>query len=180
MIRNALWTVPLLVGLTLAPGAFAQAPKEAAGDTANQRSGHRDFAKQRERFERKARLMRLLAISDALDLSDAAALQLDKTLAKYDARRRPLQDAIMQGVEVLRRAAHGDATASPQVDPTLKKMVDARSQLHAIDFQMFQEIAKGLSPQKRARLALVMARLPSDLRAVARGGHGGHGGRGAE
>jgi hypothetical protein len=179
MTRKTLWPVPLMVALTLASGAFAQAPKQAAGDSAHQRAGHRDFSKQRDRFERKARLMRLLAISDALELSDAAALQLDKTLAKYDARRRPLQDAIMQGVELLRRAAHGDAEAYGQVDPTLKKMVEARSQHHAIDFEMFQEIAKGLSPQQRARLALVMARLPSDLRAVARGGHGGHGGHGA-
>jgi Spy/CpxP family protein refolding chaperone len=161
MTLNALTLAPLLVGLTLAPAALGQGHRGR---------GHGD-APQRERFERKARVMRLLAITEALELTDAQALQLDKTLEKYDARRRPLQDTILQGVELLRRAARGDSSADGEVDATLKKMVAARSQLHAIDFEMFQEIAKGLSPQKRARLALVMARLPADLRALARHAH---------
>lgn len=163
MKLHVLKLVPLCVGLTLAPAALAQGHRGrgGAGD-----------GSQRERFERKARIMRLLAISEALELTDAQALQLDKTLEKYDARRRPLQDTILKGVELLRRAAKGDTSAGAEVDATLKKMVAARNQLHAIDFEMFQEIAKGLSPQKRARLALVMARLPNELRALARHGHG--------
>lgn len=171
MKLNAHGVVLLCLGLTLGPAALAQPPKHGSGFT-------RDDAHARERFERKARVMRLLAITEVLDLSDAAALQLEKKMEAYDARRRPLQDTIMQGVELLRRAAHGDATAYSQVDATLKKMVATRSQLHAIDFEMFQEISKGLSPQQRARLALVMARLPADLRALAK--HGGHGGGGED
>src|SRR5690349_8822940 len=125
MKLDVLRLVPLLLGLSLAPAALAQGHRGR---------GHGD-AQQRERFERKARIMRLLAISEALDLTDAQALQLDKTLEKYDARRRPLQDTILKGVELLRRAASGDEGAGAEVDPTLKKMVAARSQLHAIDFE---------------------------------------------
>lgn len=157
----------LLLGLTLAPAAFAHPAQPPASQV--------DLERMQLRFERKVRLMRLLAITDALNLSDAAALQLDQLMAKYDLRKRPLQEKIIQGVQVLRRAARGDATADTQVDATLNAMVQARSQLHAIEFQMFQEIAKGLSPQQRAKLALAMARLPAEMRDLARHEHHGQG-----
>lgn len=160
-------SIALLAALTLAPAAFAQ-PQGGPPSQA-------ELERMQQRFERKARLVRLLAITDALNLSDQAALQLDQLMAKYDVRRRPLQRQIMDGVQVLRRAARGDATAYGEVDSTLQKMVQARTQLHAIDFQMFQEIAKGLSPQQRAKLALAMARLPAEMRALAKHEHHGPG-----
>jgi hypothetical protein len=170
MTLKSLGLASLLAGLLLAPSAQAQPPHRERGAS--------ELSDMQTRFERKARLIRLVAISDALGLSDADALKLDKTLQKYDAQRRPLQQTILEGVQILRRAARGDQSAFAQVDATLQKMVQARANLHAIDFEMFQELAKGRSPQERAKLALVMARLPTEMRAMARGQHGGrhHGG----
>jgi hypothetical protein len=130
----------------------------------------------RERFERKARLMRLLEITEALDLSDQEALKFDQVMARYDQRKQPLLDTLTQGVQVLRRAAQGDATAFAEVDQTVQKLIDARNQIQAVDREMYSELAKQLDPQRKAKLALVLARLPGDMRDLLRGGHGGGGG----
>jgi hypothetical protein len=71
-------------------------------------------------------------------------------------------------VRVLRRASKGDSSQFAQVDATVNRLLDARSKVQTIDRQMYEELAKGLSPQRRAKLALVLARLPGDMRDLAR------------
>jgi hypothetical protein len=121
----------------------------------------------RERFERRAHLSALLRISTALNLTDAQTLRFGKIMSRYEAERSGDRQLILQGVRVLRRAARGDASAYPQVQSTLRQMVAARSRIQQIDIQMYQELAKGLPPQKQAKLALVLARLPMERRAMA-------------
>ena len=42
-------------------------------------------------------------------------------------------------------------------------------QIEQVDRDLFTELSTGLPPQKKAQLALVMARLPMQLREMARG-----------
>jgi hypothetical protein len=138
----------------------------------------------RERFERKARMMRMLEISDALNLSDQEALRFNQVMSRYDQKKESAMQSVHQGMQVLRRASKGDATAFGEVDSTVQKLQQARAQIEAIDREMFNELGKSLDPQRRAKLALVLAHLPGQMRDLMRGGrgerddgpHGHHGG----
>ena len=108
--------------------------------------------------ERQMRLARVLGLAEELELDSAQALRLDETLRKFDERRRPLRAQVRESAETLERAADGDSAALNQVDQAAQRAFEARAQLTALDREMFQVLSKDLTPQKRAKLALFMAR----------------------
>lgn len=108
--------------------------------------------------ERQMRTARIVGLAEALELDSTQALKLDETLRKFDDRRRPLRQQVRESAEILERAASGDAGALSQVDQAAQRAFDARAQLTALDREMFQALSKDLPPQKRAKLALFMAR----------------------
>ncbi len=138
-IRVAVLTVALLplAALAAPPDARAEAEQEA---------------------EKQLRLARVLGLAEDLELDSAQALKVDETLRKFDERRRPLKEQVRESAEILERAADGDSAAMPQVEPAAQRAFDARAQLAALDREMFQALSKDLPPQKRAKLALFMAR----------------------
>ena len=108
--------------------------------------------------ERQMRMARVVGLAEELELDSSQALKLDETLRKFDERRRPLREQVRDSAEVLNRAANGDNAALSQVDQAAQRAFDARAQLTALDREMFQALSKDLPPQKRAKLALFMAR----------------------
>jgi hypothetical protein len=104
------------------------------------------------------RVARVLGLAEELQLDSAQALKLDETLRKFDERRRPLREQVRESAATLERAAGGDSAAMNQVDQAAQRAFDARAQLTALDREMFQSLSKDLPPQKRAKLALFMAR----------------------
>jgi hypothetical protein len=115
-------------------------------------------AEQVERQERRERLRRVMGLAEALDLDTQQALRLDETLRKFDERRRPLLEQVRESALTLMRAADGDTSAQGQVDQASARAFDARAQLASLDREMFQALSKDLPPQKKARLALFLAR----------------------
>lgn len=152
--------------LTLAGAAEAAAPKKADDPEA---------AEKREQMDQRGQMMLTLQISEALQMDDAATLKLRQTIAQWDAQRSPIRQQMLDQAQVLRRAAKGDTTAFGQVDSAIQKILDLRTQLHAVDQKLFQQLSQGQPPQKKAKLALTLART---LRGMGRGGGGGGGPRG--
>ena len=152
------WTGAVLVALLASASAFAQdaGPHPEMGPGPNG-----------EQWQKRARLMRTLAIADALELDDAATLKLRDRLARFEEKRAPIQSQVLEQTVVLRRAAKGDTTAYAQVDAAIQKVLSFRAQLEQLDRELFTELSAGLSPQKKARLALAMARLPQQMREMA-------------
>ncbi|HYH96542.1 hypothetical protein [Hyalangium sp.] len=140
-IRVAVLTLALLPLTALAAPPDAQAETEAE-----------------QNAEKQLRLARVLGLAEELELDSAQALRLDETLRKFDERRRPLREQVRESAETLERAADGDSTALSQVEQAAQRAFDARAQLAALDREMFQALSKDLPPQKRAKLALFMAR----------------------
>ena len=132
------------------------------------------FAERRAEMEQRAQMMVTLEIAQALELNDADTLKLKQQVAQWDAQRAPLRQQMFDNAQVLRRASKGDTTAYGQVDQAIQKIIDLRAQMQQIDQQMFQQLSKGLPPQKKAKLALAIARMPGAMRGMMRGG--GHGG----
>ncbi|MCY1076167.1 hypothetical protein [Archangium lansingense] len=111
-----------------------------------------------ERAERQIRLMRVVGLAEELELDESQALKMADTMRQFDERRRPLLEQVQESAQVLRKAARGDAQAQSQVDQAVQRVFDARTQLTALDRDMYQAIARELPPQKRAQLAIFMAR----------------------
>lgn len=108
--------------------------------------------------EKQLRLARVLGLAEDLELDSAQALKMDETMRKFDERRRPLKEQVRESADILERAADGDSSAMSQVEQAAQRAFDARAQLAALDREMFQTLSKDLPPQKRAKLALFMAR----------------------
>ncbi|HZJ55877.1 MAG TPA: hypothetical protein VFD38_17175 [Myxococcaceae bacterium] len=156
------WMV--LGALAVAAAAHAAGPKKA-DDTAT--------AERREQMDQRRQMMVTLQLAEALELDDAGTLKLRQTVAQWDAQRAPLRELMFELAQVLRRAAKGDTTAYGQVDQSIQKIIDLRAQMHQIDQKMFQQLSQGLAPQKKAKLALAIARMPGTVRGMLRGGGGG-------
>src|SRR5215813_7732421 len=133
--------------LSLAGGAYAAGKKAADPDAAEARMAQMDS---------RAQMMMTLQLAEALELDDAATLKLRQSIAQWDAQRAPLRQQMFDQAQVLRRAAKGDTTAYGQVDQA-----------------MFQQLSQGLPPQKKAKLALAIARFKETSRGMMHGGRGG-------
>lgn len=140
-IRVAVLTLALLP-----MAALAATPEEQSRAEAEQQA------------EKQLRLARVLGLAEELELDAQQALRLDETLRKFDERRRPLREQVRESADILERAADGDASALSQVEQAAQRAFDARAQLAALDRETYQALSKDLPPQKRAKLALFMAR----------------------
>ncbi|MBN9683723.1 MULTISPECIES: hypothetical protein [unclassified Corallococcus] len=110
------------------------------------------------RAEQRLRLRQVLELADTLELDSAQALKMDETLRRFEDRRRPLREQVRDSARILHLASRGDSAALGQVDAAAQKVFDARAQIAALDRELYQALARDLTPEKRARLAVVMAR----------------------
>jgi len=152
----------LLLLCFLAAPAWAEGPTKAAADDSS--------PEERAQLEQRARLMATMQIAEALGLDDAATLKLKDTLTRWDTQKAPLRQEMLDLAQVLRRAGRGDTTAYNQVDPAIKRIQEIRTQLQQIDQALFQQLSAGLPPQKKAKVALVMAKLPQAMREMVKTG----------
>ncbi len=190
-MRKEMLMAAMLAALPLA--ALAQGP-QASGQGAQ---GQQQGAGQRmtpERMEKRMRLARTLGLAEALDLDASQALRLGDTIAKFDDRRLAAHKQLRDARDVLHRAAKGDKVTAAEVDQAIQKGLDARAQLQAVDRDTVSAVTQGLTPEKKARavlfLAKFQARFPGHMMMMRRGmmehggpgggmhGPGGHGGMG--
>jgi hypothetical protein len=111
-----------------------------------------------ERMEKRQRLRQVLELSDALELDNAQALKMEQTLRTFDERRRPLREQVREAARILHQATLGDSGALAQVDGAAQRAFEARERIAALDRELYQALAKDLPPEKRAKLALTLAR----------------------
>lgn len=121
-----------------------------------------------ERMEKQTRMMRVLGLAEELELNEAQALKMAETMRQFDEKRRPLLEQVRDSAQVLRRAASGDTAVQSQVDQAVQRVFDARAQLATLDRELYQSLARDLSPQKRAQLAIFMARHEGKLMKMVR------------
>jgi hypothetical protein len=121
-----------------------------------------------ERAEKQTRMMRVLGLAEELELNETQALKMAETMRQFDEKRRPLLEQVRDSAQVLRQAADGDTSVQSQVDQAVQRVFDARAQLATLDRDMYQSLAKDLSPQKRAQLAIFMARHEGKLMKMVR------------
>jgi len=131
----------------------------------------------RARMEKRMRLARTLGLAETLDLDPAQALKLGETLNRFDDRRKAIHKQAVDARDVLHRAAADEKAGAAEVDGAIARLVDARTQLTALDKETLQAITQGLSPDKKARATLFLARFRERIErhVMLWGGPGAHG-----
>jgi hypothetical protein len=166
-MKTKLVTMLVMLGAMTAFAAPPPGPRGGPG-----RFGDDD--ERGERFEaraREARLMYVVAISEALGLNEAEALKLSEKLRVVEEKRLPMRKQMGEAMRSLRDAADGDQAALAQVDANVQKVLDGRTQMAALDKELFATLSQGYAPQQRAKLALVLARLNHELKGFKKGRH---------
>lgn len=148
----------VVLALALLPWVAVAQPGQG-----NKDKGARD-GERMERVEKRQRLRQVLALSDALELDNAQALKMEETLRRFDERRRPLREQVRDAARLLYQASRGEAAALPQVDAAAQRAFEARERIATLDREMYQALAKELPPEKRAKLALTLARTEGKMR----------------
>ena len=154
-------TLLLAAALSLAPlAARAQnappPPPNAAGKPA--KGGQGPGMGDPERMEKRMRLARTLGLAEALDLDSAQALKLGDAIAKFDDRRLAAHKQLRDASQVLRTAARGEKVEAAAVDQAIQKALDARAQIQAVDREVVATVTKDLTPDKKARAVLFLAK----------------------
>lgn len=131
--------------------------------------------RQEERHEeraRQARMMLVVAVAEALELNEAQALKVADKVKALDDKRRPVREAMGDAMRAVKAAADGDAAALAALDANVQKVLDGRVQMAQLDKELFATLGEGQPPQKRAKLAVVLAKVGAELRG--RGNKGRH------
>lgn len=166
----------------LAQGAPPQgAPQGQKPGTAAKAGPGRGGRGDPERMEKRMRLARTLGLAEALDLDAPAALKLGEIIGKFDERRLAAHKQMHEARQVLRRAAQGETVPAAEVDQAVQRSLEARAQLAAIDKETVAAVTQGLTPEKKARAVLFLARVQQRFgpgMGPGMGGPGTRGGRG--
>jgi Spy/CpxP family protein refolding chaperone len=149
-----------------APAAQPQLQQQAPGEWDD------DRADRREEREKRMRMMLVVGMAEALSLSETEAIRLADKIKGFDDKRKPLREQMHESMKVLKAAADGDSVALPKVDQATNTLLDLRQQMAVVDKEMFVAVSRDLTPQKRAQLALFLAKFMHD-----RKGGGMRGGR---
>lgn len=162
--------------LAVSTAAFAGPGAAAAQKPQAGAFGGWDDDDRGDRLEERAKRMRMMLVvgmAEALSLSEGDAIRLADKMKSFDDKRKPLREQMIESMKVIRAAADGDTVALPKVDQATNTLLDLRMQMAAVDKEMFVTVAKDLTPQKRAQLALFLAKFNHE-----RGMGGGKGMRG--
>ncbi len=161
----------LLAVLLAVPMFAVAAPPGGASKEGDKREG-RD-ADRMEKVEKRMRMAFVVGLAEALSLNESEALKLADRAKGFDEKRRPLRMEMHEAMKTIKAAADNDATALPQVDAAVNKVVEARRKMGELDREMYLSLAKDLSPQKKAQLALFMGQFKKNMKDH----HDGKGGR---
>ncbi|MEW6433139.1 MAG: hypothetical protein AB1730_16670 [Myxococcota bacterium] len=149
-------TLVTMLVLALSTTAFAAPPGGKPGKWAGDPEKLQEKLEERET---RTRMLFVLTVAEALELNEAEALKLSEKVKGIEEKRRPVREAMFTAMRQVKAAADGDAAALAQVDANIQKVLDGRAQMAAMDKDMFAYLAKDLTPQKKAKLALVLAKM---------------------
>jgi len=159
----------LILALALFPALAAAQPAPLRPTGAAAADGTR-----RDERQRRMRLERALGLAEALDLDEQGALKLRSTLARHDERRAPVERDVAEAVRTLRAAAAGEGVGAAQVDAAVQRLHDGRERLARLDVELLAELTSGVTPDRKARAALFLARFRPRAEPARSPGAGGY------
>ncbi len=132
-----------------------------------------DRAERREERAKAARMVLVVSVAEALELNEAQALKLSEKIKALDEKRRPIREAMGEAMRQVKAASDGDTAALGTLDANVQKVLDGRVQLAQLDKELYTQLAEGQPAQKKAKLAVALAKAHAELRGM-RGNKGRH------
>lgn len=132
-----------------------------------------DGSERKEEMAKKLHMMLVVGIAEALSLNENEALKLSDKLKAFEEKRRPVREAMVDSLKTLKAASDGDTAAAGQVDGAVQRLFDSRLQMAQMDKEMFAGLSKDLTPQKKAQLAVFLAKFHAEAKGW-KGGKGRH------
>ena len=158
----------LLLSLALALPALAQPGPPGPPDGFD---GPPPTRKARERI----RTMRAIALANALDLDERAALKRSAIMRRFDDQRDEVHASLEKHFAILEKASAGEKVAAKVIDGAIAAVLAAHERMAALRREEFQALAADLPPVKRARLAVFLRDFPKHVRKIMRMGRGERG-----
>lgn len=152
----------LLSLMALSSTVFAAPPK--TGPARWDAVDPEERAERQEERAKKARMLLVVAVAEALELNEAQALKLSDKLKAIDEKRRPVREAMHEAMRAVKAASDGDQAALASIDQNVQRVLDGRVQMAQLDKELYATLAEGQTPQKKARLAVVLAKVGHELR----------------
>lgn len=144
--------IVLFACLSVASLSLAKPPAGGA-------EGRPGKSERHERMESNVRMRYVLKISEALELNEADTLKLSDKVKALAEKRRPIREQMGEAMRAVKAASDGDVGAQALVDANVLKVFDLRTQMSMLDKEMYQSLAKDLTPAKKAKLAVALAHL---------------------
>jgi len=124
-------------------------------------------AANQKRVQNDMHLLRIIGLADALGLSEAEALRLDRIMHPFDERKREVRVQINEAAKVIQRATEGDSAALARVDQAMETVLSGRVLVAEIDKEMIQAVAREITPQQRAKMSVFFAKYGQQARQMA-------------
>jgi hypothetical protein len=148
--------------LGLVPGlALARRPerseyaRDSAVERADQRGDRAERREKRERIRKEMQLRRIITLADELGLTEAETLRIREVLAAGDERKQALGKQLRGHIKALKEMAQGSPTAD-EVNAQLVLISELRRQMQVEEERQLQEASAGLSPARKAQMALIL------------------------
>ncbi len=161
----------LMLSLLVVSSLAVAGPKNGAARWDGADSEER--AERQEENAKKARMWLTVAVAEALDLNEAQALKLSEKLKGLDEKRRPVREGMHEAMRQVKAAADGDAAALPALEQNMQRVLDGRVLMAQLDKELYTVLGEGQPPQKKAKLAVVLAKFGEELRRL-KGNRGRH------
>jgi len=143
----------LLAALVLGSSAALAGPR-----------GHGPTEGEREELMERMRLVRLAAITEALELDEETAARLFPYLRSGDQKLQELHEERRERREALRELLRGESVDAAVVDEHVDALGRIEIQVATLRAEQVEGLSSILSPDQRATFVLVQARLEREVR----------------
>ncbi len=159
-IITALLTVLALCAVTL-PTASAQEPPPPPEQEHRTRE-------ERERFQDRLRLMRMIALTEALELDEATAAKLFPYLREGDEAQGVVQEQIREHRQALKAMAEQEVFEDKAIDEHIRAIGKAEQAMSGLRSEQVEGLKRILTPEQRLKFLLTRAHLERELREALR------------
>jgi CRISPR/Cas system CSM-associated protein Csm4 (group 5 of RAMP superfamily) len=147
-------------------------PASARGDQSPKPPHESDMQEaspeQREKLLKRIRLVRMYALTEALDLDEATAAKLFPFLKGQDAKRKAHQDTKKEHTKALRKMLRSETFPAKEVDEHIGALAQLKIEMAQSQAEETEGLKAILSPAQRAKYVMVREKLEQEIRRTIR------------
>lgn len=164
-MRTLLFTILTAITIAFALPAIAQDPGPGPDPHDDRERGSKE---DRERFKERLRLMRMVALTEALELDEATAAKLFPYMREGDAAQGEVHDAIRQHRKALKQMAEDENFDDKAIDEHIAAIGKLEEKMAGLRAEQVAGLKRILTAEQRLKFLLTRAHLERELRQALR------------